>query len=73
MQDAVAQRLVGGVALDRVGEDVGRRLHEVDVLRGEAVRLGRVDVEHAERVLLAVDDDGEAAAEAEHPQRRAAS
>ena len=36
VQDPVAQRLVGGVALDRVGEHVGRGLHEVDVLRGEA-------------------------------------
>ena len=34
VEDAVAQRLVGGVALDRVGEDVGGGLHEVDVLAG---------------------------------------
>ena len=70
VQDAVAQRLVGGVALDRVGEHVGRGLHEVDVLRGEAARLGGVDVEHAEGPLLAVDRHGEAAAHAQHPQRR---
>ena len=70
VQDAVAQRLVGGVALDRVGEDVGRGLDEVHVLRREAVGLGRVDVEHAEGLLLAVDQHREAAAHAEHPQRR---
>ena len=73
VEDAVAQRLVGGVALDRVGEDVRRGLDEVDVLRGEAARLGRVDVEDAEGPVLALDHDREAAADAEHPQRRAAS
>ena len=57
-------------ALDRVGEDVRRGLDEVDVLRGEAARLGRVDVEHAEGPVLALDHDREAAADAEHPQRR---
>ena len=61
---------VGGVALDRVGEDVGRGLDEVDVLRGEAARLGRVDVEHAEGLVLALDHDREAAAHPEHAQRR---
>ena len=52
VEDAVAQRLVGGVALDRVGEHVGRGLHEVDVLRREAAGLGGVDVEHPERAAL---------------------
>ncbi len=65
VQDAVAQRLVGGVALDRVGEDVGSGLHERHVLGGEAMRLGGVDVEDAEGAVLAVDDDGEAAGGAE--------
>ena len=49
VQDAVAQGAVGRVALDRVGEDVGRGLGEVDVLRREPIRLERVDVENAER------------------------
>ena len=70
VEDAVAQRLVGAVALERVGEHVGRGLGEVDVLRGEAAGLGRVQVEHAVGALLAGDRHGEAAAHAEHPQRR---
>ncbi len=70
VQDPVAQRLIGAVALDRVGQDVGDSLHEVDVLRGEAVGLRRVDVEHAEGMVLAVDHHREAAADAEHTQRR---
>ena len=70
VQDAVAQGLVGAVALDRVGEHVRRGLDEVDVLRGEVVGFGGVDVEHAEGALLAGDRHGEAAAHADHPQRR---
>ena len=61
----MAQRLVGGVALDRVGEDVGGGLDEGDVLGAEPARLGRVDVEHAEGVVLAVDRHREAAGGAE--------
>ena len=70
VEDPVPQRLIGDVALDRVGEHVRRRLDEVDVLGREAARLGRVDVEHPERLLLPFDHHGEAAADAEHPQRR---
>ena len=70
VEDAVPQGPVGRVALDRVGEDVGRGLGEVDVLRGEPIRLQRVDVEDAERALAAVDRDREAAAHPHHPQRR---
>ena len=70
VQNPVAQRLIRSVALDRVGEHVGRSLDEVHVLRGEAVGLGGVDVEHAEGLLRAVDQHGEAAAHAHHSQRR---
>ena len=70
VQDAVAQGLVGGVALDRVGEHVGGGLHEGDVLGAEAVGLGRVDVEHAEGVVLAVDHHRQAAGGAEDAQHR---
>ena len=70
VQDAVAQGLVGDVALDRVGEHVGRGLDEVNVLGREAIRFGGVDVEHAEGLLLAIDHDREAAAHVHHPQRR---
>ncbi len=70
VQDPVTQRLVGDVALDRVGQHVRRGLHEVDVLRGEAAGVGRVDVEHPERVVFAVDHHGEAAADPQHPQHR---
>ena len=73
VQDAVAQRLVGGVALDRVGEHVGGGLHEVHVLGREAVGLGRVDVEHAEGLVLAVDHHREAAAQRRSPAAPAAS
>ena len=70
VQDAVAQGLVGGVALDRVGQHVGGGLDEGDVLGTEAVRLGGVDVEHPERVILAVDHHRQAARGADHPQHR---
>ena len=48
VQDPVSQRLVGGVALERVGEDVGGGLDEGDVLGREAAGLGSVHVEHPE-------------------------
>ncbi len=70
VQDAVAQRLVGGMALDRVGEDVGGRLDEGDVLGAEAVRLGRVQVEHPERMVLAVDHHRQAAGGGDDAQHR---
>ena len=70
VEDAVAQRLVGGVALEGVGEDVGAGLQEGDVLGGEAVRFGGVDVEHAEGAVLAVDHHREAAGGAEGAQHR---
>ncbi len=55
VEDAVAQRAVGGVALEGVGEDVGGGFEEGHVLGAEAARLARVDVEHAEGPVLAVD------------------
>jgi hypothetical protein len=70
VQHPVPERLVGEMALDGVGEDVGGGLHEVDVLRGEPTGAGRVDVEHAERHRLALDHDRKTAANAEHPQSR---
>ena len=66
----MAQRLVGGVALEGVGEDVGGGLQEGDVLGREAVRLGGVDVEHAEGPVLAVDHHRQAAGGAEGAQDR---
>ena len=41
VEDAVAERLVGGVALEGVGEDVGRGFQEGDVLGTEAAALRR--------------------------------
>ncbi len=70
VEDPVAKLVVGEAALDRVGEDVGGGLDEVDVLGGEVVGLGRVHVEDPEGILVAVDDHREAGADPEHPQRR---
>src|SRR3954463_16042079 len=57
-EGGVQRRVPGGllriVALDRVREDVRDRLHEVDVLRTEVVRLNRMRREDAKRLPLAL-------------------
>ena len=44
-----ADRVLDGLALERVGEHVSQRLEEVDVAGGEASRAHRLDHEHSER------------------------
>src|ERR1044071_1943157 len=63
-------RTRGRRARNRGGKRAGRGLDEVDVLGGEAVGLGGVDVEHPEGLLLAVNQHREAAAHAQDAQRR---
>ena len=53
----VADRLLGGLAGHRLGQDVADRLDEVDLVAAEAARLGAVRGQDAERTPLATDDD----------------
>ena len=69
VEDAVAERAVGGVALEGVGEDVGGGFEEGDVLGAEAARFGGVDVEDAEGAVLAVDHHRQRAGGAERADR----
>ena len=71
MQRAVADVVVGQLALEGVAEDVGERLDEVDVAGAERRAAdGRVQAEHAERGPAALDRHRQPAAGAE---RRSAS
>ena len=57
MERLVLGQLFGDPALDGVGEDVGDRLHEADVLAGELADSSRADAENAVRLALALDQD----------------
>ncbi len=70
MKNPVAEDLIGDVALDRLGQHVGRSPQEVNVLGAEAAGIAGVNVEHAEGVLLAVDHHRKAAGKSENTQHR---
>ena len=57
VERAVADLVLGGLALERVGEHVGQRLDEVEVAGGNCRRADRLDAEHAERAAGSLDRD----------------
>ena len=59
--------LLGRAPLDRVGEDVGDRLHEADVLLAEAVGHARAGPDHAVGPTVALDEDDRGALHALTP------
>ena len=70
VQRGMAGRLLAAVALDRDDDQRRDRGEERDLVLGEDARLARVDVEHPERLVVALDRDAEAADDAELEQRR---
>ena len=62
VEGVVARALLGGAPLDRVGEHVGDRLQEVDVLGVELAQLEGLDAEDAVGMALGLDQDDRAAA-----------
>jgi hypothetical protein len=57
VQGLVLGPLLCAPPLDRVGEDVGDRLHEVNVPLGEVAGAARAGADHAEGVVFALDQD----------------
>ena len=75
--ERIVERLVpdvvlGRLAPDRVGEDVGQRLHEIAVRGHEFTRHGGLHPEHAPRSVAAADRDREPALRPRRVQNRAA-
>ncbi len=71
VQRAVADAVIGGLALHDVAQHVGQRLHEVHVARLEVAGPHRVEPERAERVPAPLDHHGQATARApagQHPR-----
>src|SRR5581483_1751881 len=68
-----AQRVGRALALNGLGENVGDRVDEMDVVFAEAAPARGVRAEHAEDPFVVLDDDAHAADDAVlAPQRRAA-